>query len=305
MNTGGDTSAILMGFAADLSKEGLKDISKLGGEILKYLFLSLLNKLDRKLNTGEVNIKRLIASGEELVTLDLNDKDAAIFASKAKATGLTYAIFDISPNDNKVSYVYKKSEAEIVNKLLEKMADDKINGMEKGVDIGMLDEYIIGKDSGIYILDKENPNDYIQINKEEKEIIITYLVDKDNTDNYVKMTENSREDTLVVEINVEGKKEIMNKKDIGLEDIQRRINEVGMAFSSPEYVYGNEGFDKFKEAAKDNHLSKEKTKDEKKAEDKPDRKTMKEIDDNIKEVRAKKTNQKTKDKTKTEERGDR
>ncbi len=305
MNTGGDTSAILMGFATDLSKEGVKDISKLGGEILKYLFISLLNKLDRKLNTGEVNIKRLIASGEELVTLDLNDKDAAIFASKAKATGLTYAIFDISPNDNKVSYVYKKSEAEIVNKLLEKMADDKINGIEKGVDISMLDEYIIGKDSGLYILDKENPNDYIQINKEEKETIITYLVDKNNIDNYVKMTENSREDTLVVEINVEGKKEILNKKDFGLDDIQRRINEVGRAFSSPEYVYGDEGLDKLKEASKDNNLSKEKIKDEKKAEDKPDRKTMKEIDDNIKEVRAKKTTQKTKDKTKTKERGDR
>jgi hypothetical protein len=38
---------------------------------------------------------------------------------------------------------------------------------------------------------------------------------------------------------------------------------------------------------------------------KTDRKTMKEVDDNIREVRAKQTKAKTKDKSKTKERGDR
>ncbi|WP_326910672.1 DUF3801 domain-containing protein [Sedimentibacter sp. MB31-C6] len=303
MNTGGDTSAILMGFAADLSKEGFKDISKLGGEMLKYLFLSLLNKLDRKLNTGEVNIKRLITSGEELVTLDLNDKDAAIFAAKAKTTGLTYAIFDVSKSDNKVSYVYKKSEAEIVNKILEKMTDEKVNGIDKEADISMLSEYIIGKDRGLYILDKESPNDYIQINNENKEILKTYIVDKDNLDDCIKIIENTKKDTLEVEININGNQEILNKNDFNMEEIQKRVNDVGKTFSSPEYVYGDVELEKLKE--KINNIELNKNEVNNKVEVKKDRKTMKEIDDNIKEVRAKKTNKKTKEKTKTKEGRDR
>lgn len=306
MNTSGDTSAILMGFVADLSKEGIKDISKLGGEMLKYLFLSLLNKLNRKLNTGEVNIKRLVASGEDLVTLDLNDKDAAIFASKAKSTGLTYAIFDVSPSDNKVTYVYKKSEAEMVNKILGKMADDKINGIEKDVDMNILDEYIINKEGGVYVVDKENSENFIQINMEEKEILKTYIVDKDNLNNYIKLIENVKEHSFEVEINVNGMQEVLNKKDISRDDIEKRVNEVGKTFTSPEYIYGDEELEKLKQKTNSKNLKAEKLDDkENKSKEKQDRKTLKEVDDNIKEVRAKQTKAKAKDKDKKKERGDR
>jgi len=305
MNTGGETAGILMGFAADLSKEGIRDFGKLGGEVLKYIFLSLLGKLNRQLNTGEVNIKRLIKSGEELVTLDLNDKDAAIFASKAKATGLTYAIFDVSPTDNKVTYVYKKCEAEMVNKILEKMANDKVNGMEKEVDSKILDEFIINKEGSVYLVDKENPENYIQVNREEKEILKTYIVDKENLDNYIKMTENIKEKTLDVEIIVNGESETLNSKDFSNEDIQIRVNEVGKTFSNPEFVYNEMDLEKLK--AKQSNKEKDKDKDHSKdkKQEKTDRKTMKEVDDNIREVRAKQIKAKTKDKSKTKERGDR
>ncbi|MBP1926713.1 hypothetical protein J2Z76_002583 [Sedimentibacter acidaminivorans] len=309
MNTGGETAGILMGFAADLSKEGIRDFGKLGGEVLKYIFLSLLGKLNRQLNTGEVNIKRLIKSGDELVTLDLNDKDAAIFASKAKSTGLTYAIFDVSPTDNKVTYVYKKGEAEMVNKILEKMANDKVNGMEKEVDSKILDEFIINKEGSVYLVDKESPEDYIQVNREEKEILKTYIVDKDNTANYIKMTENMKEKTLYVEIIIDGKSDILNSKDYRNEDIQKRVNEVGKTFSNPEFVYNDIDLEKLK--IKQKNRVEEKDKDKNKLENKnqvkTDRKTMKEVDDNIKEVRAKQTKAKTKDKIKdkAKERGDR
>lgn len=309
MNTGGETAGILMGFAADLSKEGIRDFGKLGGEVLKYIFLSLLGRLNRQLNTGEVNIKRLIKSGDELVTLDLNDKDAAIFASKAKSTGLTYAIFDVSPTDNKVTYVYKKSEAEMVNKILEKMANDKVNGMEKEVDSKILDEFIINKEGSVYLVDKENPENYIQVNREEKQILKTYIVDKDNLNNYIKMTENIKDKTLDVEITVDGKSDTLNSKDFSNEDIQKRVNEVGKTFSNPEFVYNDIDLEKLKvkQINKEKNKVKDKEKDnlEDKMQVRTDRKTMKEVDDNIREVRAKQTKAKTKDKSKTKERGDR
>ena len=277
MNTGGETASILMAFSAEVSKEGLKS----GVELLKFLIMGYLNKKG-VLNAGEVNMKKMLESGEEIKTMDLNMKDAEIFARMAKDSGITYAFFQKGDENYTIAYLAK--EAELVNKLLDILKQGKVKDMDDVENIldEYLDEYKVGSEQ-TFIVDKDNPKNYVQV--DTKEIQKAYLVDKSNPENYIKIKEDLYNKTIEAEITVNGQ----TKKVSGKDEVKNEMIKNAREFKTPDLVKDEKEIDRLKET-----FVKE-----------SDKKTMKEVDKQIKSVREKMPKQPKKQKNKLKERGDR
>lgn len=273
MNTGGETASILMAFSAEVSKEGLKS----GVELLKFLIMGYLNKKG-VLNAGEVNMKKMLESGEEIKTLDLNTKDAERFAAMAKDSGITFAFFQKGEEVHTIAYL--ANEAELVNKMLDIIKQEKVKGIENVENI--LNEYRLGSDK-TFIVDKNNPENYIQVNT--KEILKTYLVDKSNPDNYVKIKEDLKNNSIEAEITVNGKTKTVSGKDA----VKNEMIKNAKNFKTPEVVENESEIDKLKET----YIKKD------------DKKTMEQIEKSIKEVREKMPKQQKKQRSKSKERSNR
>lgn len=277
MNTGGETASILMAFSAEVSKEGLKS----GVELLKFLIMGYL-KSRGNLNTGEVNMKKMIESGEEIKTMDINIKDAEKFASMAKDAGITFAFFQKGEEKHTIAYLAK--EAELVNKLLDIIKQGKVKEIDEAE--SLINEYKVGADRS-YIVDKDNPENYIQVDVKEKEK--TFIVDRDNPHNFIKISEDLSKGTIEAEINVNGQAKIVRGKD----QVKKEIMQNAKSFKSPDLT-DEADIEKLKEA----YIKTD------------DKKTMKQVDEEIREVREKlKTQQKDKtqkkQKDKPKERNDR
>lgn len=273
MNTGGETASILMAFSAEVSKEGLKS----GVELLKFLIMGYLNKKGI-LNAGEVNMKRMLESGEEIKTMDLNTKDAEAFAKMAKDSGITFAFFQKGEEKHTIAYLAK--EAELVNKMLDIIKQGKVKDIEHTEKI--LEEYRLGSDK-TFIVDKDNPENYIQV--DTKGIQKTYLVDKSNPENYVKIKEDLNKNSIEAEITVNGQTKTVSGKDAVKSEMLKHAKK----FKNPELVENEAEIDKLKET----FIKKD------------DRKTIEQVNKQIKEVREKLPKQPKKQKSKSKGRGDR
>lgn len=273
MNTGGETASILMAFSAEVSKEGLKS----GVELLKFLIMGYLNKKG-VLNAGEVNMKKMLESGEEIKTMDLNNKDAEVFAKMAKDSGITFAFFQKGEEKHTIAYLAK--EAELVNKLLDIIKQGKVKDMDQVESI--LDEYRLGSEQ-IFIVDKDNPENYIQV--DAKEIQKTYIVDKSNPENYIKIKEDVKNNSIEAEITVNGQTKMVSGKD----SVQNEMIKNAKKFKNPELVDNESDIEKLKDVSVK----------------KDDRKTMEQVEKQVKEVREKMSKQQKKQKSKLKERSDR
>lgn len=273
MNTGGETASILMAFSAEVSKEGLKS----GVELLKFLIMGYLNKKG-VLNAGEVNMKRMLESGEEIKTMDLNTKDAEAFTKMAKDSGITFAFFQKGDENHTIAYLAK--EAELVNKMLDIIKQGKVKEIEQTDNI--LDEYRIGSDK-TFIVDKDNPENYIQV--DAKEIQKTYIVDKSNPENYIKIKEDVKNNSIEAEITVNGQ----TKKVSGKDSVKNEMIKNAKKFKNPELVTNEYDIEKLNDVSVK----------------KDDRKTMEQVEKQVKEVREKMPKQQKKQKSKLKERSDR
>lgn len=273
MNTGGETASILMAFSAEVSKEGLKS----GIDLLKFLIMGYLKKKGN-LNTGEVNMKKMLESGEEIKTMDLNTKDAEKFAVMAKETGITFAFFQ--KGDEKHTIAYLAKEAELVNKLLDLIKQEKVKDIENAENT--LNEYRIGSER-TFIVDKDNPENYIQV--DTKEVQKTYLVDKRNPDNYVMIKEDLKNNSIEAEITINGKTKTVNGKDA----VKKEMVKNAKYFKIPELVENESEINKLKET----NIKKD------------DRKTLEQVEKQIKEVRENMPKQQKKQKSRSKERSDR
>lgn len=275
MNTGGETANILMAFIAEIGKDHLR----IGGELLKYLLVDYL-KNSKSLNAGEVNMKKMLESGEEIKTLDLNVKDAEMFAEMAKEIGITFAFFQKGEEEHTIAYLVK--EAELVNKLLDNIKKGKIKNINEVKNA--MDEYRVGSDR-TFIVNKDNPENYIQV--DTKEIQKTYLVDKSNPENYVKIKEDLKNNSIEAEITVNGQTKTVSGKDA----VKSEILDLAKEFKSPELVKDEKEIDNMKELHSKGN--------------KDDRKTMKQVDEQVKSIREQLPQQPKKQKSKLKERSDR
>lgn len=273
MNTGGETASILMAFSAEVSKEGLKS----GVELLKFLIMGYLNKKG-VLNAGEVNIKKMLESGEDIKTIDLNKKDAELFAKMAKDSGITFAFFQKGEEVHTIAYL--TSEAELVLKMLDIIKQGKVKDMEHVERV--LEEYKIGSDK-TFIVDKDNPNNYIQVDTKGEQK--TFLVDKSNPENYIKITEDLKNNLIEAKIVVNGK----TKTATGREAVQNEMLKAAKDFKTPELVENESVIEKLKNTFIKND----------------DKKTMEQVDKHIKEVRRKMPKNSKKQQDKSEERSNR
>lgn len=276
MNTGGETTSILMAFSAEMGKEALKN----SVELMKFLIMGYLRNKGN-LNTGEVNMKRMIESGEELKTMDLNVKDAERFAVMAKDAGITFAFFQ--KNEEKHTIAYLAREAELVNKLLDIIKQGKVKEMDEVE--SLINEYKVGADRS-FIVDKDNPENYIQVDIKEKEK--TFIVDRDNPYNYIKINEDLSKGTIEAEISINGKTKTVTGKD----DVKKEILKSSANFKAPDLVGNEVEIEKMQE----DHIKND------------DKKTMYQVETKVKEVREdmkKQQKEQKKQKEKHKDRGDR
>ncbi len=276
MNTGGETTSILMAFSAEMGKEALKN----SVELMKFLIMGYLRNKGN-LNTGEVNMKRMIESGEELKTMDLNVKDAERFAVMAKEAGITFAFFQ--KNEEKHTIAYLAREAELVNKLLDIIKQGKVKEMDEVE--SLINEYKVGADRS-FIVDKDNPENYIQVDIKEKEK--TFIVDRDNPYNYIKINEDLSKGTIEAEISINGKTKTVTGKD----DVKKEILKSSGNFKAPDLVGNEAEIEKMQE----DHIKND------------DKKTMLKVETKVKEVREdmkKQQKEQKKQKEKHNERGER
>ncbi|WMJ77854.1 hypothetical protein RBQ61_02700 [Sedimentibacter sp. MB35-C1] len=273
MNTGGDTASILMAFSAEVGKEGLKG----GVELLKFLLSNYLSK-KKNLNPGEINMKRMLESGESIITMDLNAKDAEAFASMAKGSGITFAFFQKGEDMHTIAYLER--EAQLVNKLLDIIKQGKakeINDVDK-----LINEYKVGADR-TYIVDKDNPDNYIQV--DAKGIDKVYVVDKSNPNNNIKITEDLKEKTIEAEITLDGKAKTVKGRD----NVKTELIASAGKFKNPDLAKDEEEIEKLKKSY---------SKDDGK-------KTVEQLEQQIKEVRKNMPKQQKKQKSKLKERRER
>lgn len=281
MNLGGDTAQIMTACAVEVGKDSAKGITKIGGELLKYLLAGLLKKATEKMNTGEINMKKLLKSGEELEMININRNDAKIFTSKAKKLGLTFSCFDKKDKsgDGEVTYAFKASDVGIVKKILEKMEEEKLKGIKNESKDDINNEYLM---NGTYFVDKNNPENFIEVNAKQQKLQETILVDKNNPNVYMKMTEDIKNKTFEVEIvNKDGVNK-MTKGEFSTKQIQEKVVKKLKDFEYPDVVYSDEELMKLKEKA---NVKDSKDKDNK-GKNNEDRKTMIEIEGGVKMQRA-------------------
>lgn len=279
MNTGTDAANIVANFMAEMTKDGLKRVLKAGSELLKLLLASLFSKIEGQLNTGQVNIKRLVRSKEELAMVDLSTSDSAMFIKKGKAMGITFAAINKGVDEQTI--IFQKSEAEIVQKILEKIKDDKLKGINEPIDKSIIDEYDIANNKNVYFVDKENPYNYIKTNAQVPEKF--YIVDRENPDNYIYVHKDDK-NSVCAEISLNG--DLKELKDA--EEINKAVKEAAHHMDQPDVVYTHEERQELIDKKEDER-----------------RKTMKQVNENVKKERQGNFKSENRNKSKVREKGER
>ena len=287
MNTGGEVAGIVAGVYADLGKKGIE----LGSKLLSYILLGVLKSIEGKMNTGQISIKRMLESGDELKQIKLNKKDALQLTSKAIKSGLTFSIMDEPDKNGQLTYIFKAKDIEIIETLLKSISQDRENGIEEKVDKSILDEYIVNSNREIFIADKNNPDNYISANIEKNDIQKGYIINPKNPDEYIIFDENIKEKSLSIEINNSSNVVKYDTSNSEYSDIKSKISSEIERWGGVELVYTEEERLKYKEMLKEEKIKKE---------EKGDKKTMQEVEKEVKNIRNSQPRENSKTKIKSE-----
>lgn len=287
MNTGGEVAGIVAGMYADLGKKGIEISSKLAS----YLLLSILKGIEGKMNTGQISMKKLLESGEELKQIKLNEKDRLQFVSKAQKAGLTFALLDEKADKNGMTTIFfKAKDIEIVEALLKEMETDKLNGIEEKLDKSIIDEFCIITGKEVFTVDNNNPENHISVELDKLDIQKGYIINPNNPDEYIFFDENRKDKTASIEINNEGKTVKYDTSSTKYDDIKKNIKETIEKWGAAELVYSDEERLKLKDKIKD---------EKDKKPEKGGRKTMQEVESGVKSIRDSQPSKSSKAKTKS------
>lgn len=118
---GGDVSTVVVRMGSDLSREAMK----MTNESIKQLLLHMIQKAKEQSDrAGEVALRKLVKSNEEIKMFDLEQKQLKEFNELAKKYEVSYAVVE----DQKRFYVfYKQSEENRIKLILEKLVQNGLN----------------------------------------------------------------------------------------------------------------------------------------------------------------------------------
>ncbi len=297
MNTGGEVAGIVAGMYADLGKKGIEISSKLAS----YLLLAILKGIEGQMNTGQISMKKLLESGEELKQIKLNERDRLQFVAKAQNAGLTFALLDEKADKNGMTTIFfKAKDIEIVEALLKEMNIDKANGIEEKLDKSIIDEFCIITGKEVFTVDNNNPENHISVELDKLDIQKGYIINPNNPDEYIYFDENRKDKKASIEINNEEKTVKYDTSSTKYDDIKKNIKDTIEKWGAAELVYSDEERLKLKDKIKDE-------KDKKAQKQKDDRKTIAEVEREVKNIRdsqpSKDNKTKNKSKSKAKKKG--
>ncbi|GEM_PF-831358 len=277
MNTGGEVAGVIASMYAEIGKKGLD----MGSQLASFLFMALLKSISGKLNQGQTNMKKLLESGEELKQIKLNERDKQQFISKAKKTGLTFALLDEKADkEGNFTIFFKANDVEIVQALLKQIEADRKNNIEEKIDKSIIEEFCIMSDKDIFIADKENPQNYIQVSLEKTDLKKGYIVNLKNPDEYIYFEENQKDKTVSLEIHSNGKVERLDSTNSKFEDRLENIRKITEKWGTSELVFTDEERIKLRDKANEERKNAAKA-------DKDKKKTLNKVKDEVKETRDK------------------
>lgn len=222
INTGEDVAGIVARLYFELGKKSLEVSSK----ILSTILLTILKQFDKQLNTGKVNMKRMLESGDEIKQIKISTKDSKLFIKKAKKYGITFSLLDKNHNDDKFTIVFKQKEQEVVHNILEQMKEQKLKDIDIEEDKSLVDEFLVGGSKDIFIVDKENPQNYIATDIKQFDIQKGMIVNKDNADEYISFNENIKERKLSIDIHKPNKEtEKYDTNEFSYQDVKDKISD--------------------------------------------------------------------------------
>ena len=287
MNTGGEVAGIVAGMYADLGKKGIE----IGSKLSSYLLLAIIRGIEGRMNTGQISMKKLLESGEELKQIKLNERDKLQFVAKAQNAGLTFALLDEKADKNGMTTIFfKAKDIEIVEALLKEMETDKLNGIEEKLDKSIIDEFCIITGKEVFTVDKNNPENHISVELDKLDIQKGYIINPNNPDEYIYFDENRKDKKAAIEINNEGKTVKYDTSSTKYDDIKKNIKETIEKWGAAELVYSDEERLKLKDKIKD---------EKDKKPEKGGRKTMQEVESGVKSIRDSQPSKSSKAKTKS------
>lgn len=234
MDLGQDVTNITANLSA---KIGMQTV-KLAGELAKQFLLLLLEKQKERQKTqaGEVPLKRLFKSGEELQTIKIHRSNLEVFRQEAQALGIPYAGI-LDKEGEEVRIIFKSIQTNLVTQVMKDFVEKSLNrseatnskdmlmsALDKVVDIPKLDEDIYRHEVKDIPMEKVKP---IVENLKQQGIVSDIAV-KAISDN---METGEKDAAATVTFNVAGKdkekaSEIINElKDKTLEELKDIIAE--------------------------------------------------------------------------------
>lgn len=293
MNTGGEVAGIMANMYAEVGKKSLE----MGSQLISYLFLALVKKMaekGEKLTTGQINMSKLLESGDELKQISLNSKSAMQFISKAEKAGLTFALLDDNVNkEGSTTIFFKAKDIEIVKAIMGQIEADKKNNIEEKVDKSIIEEFSLVSDKSVFIVDRENPENYIKAEFEKLDLQKGYLINPKNPDEFIYFEENIKDKAVSLEIHaVDGKVDKLDTSNSKYEDRASNIRKIVEKWGAVELVSSDEERLKFKDKVIEKRKSAEKAENDKK-------KTLDKIKEEVKETRDKQPSKDNKTKTKS------
>lgn len=150
MDLGQDVTNITANISA---KMGMQSI-KLAGELAKQVLLLLLEKQKehQKTQIGEIPLKKLLKSGEELQTIKISKENLEMFQQRAKELGVSFAGIT-SQEGKEARVIFKSIQINLVKEIMKDLIEEKskineaiqskdklISALDRVVDIQKLDE---------------------------------------------------------------------------------------------------------------------------------------------------------------------
>lgn len=289
MNTGGEVAGIMASMYAEIGKKGLD----MGSQLASFLFMALLKSLSGKLNQGQTNMKKLLESGEELKQIKLNERDKMQFISKAKKTGLTFALLDINADkEGNFTIFFKANDSEIVQALLKQIEADRKNKIEEKIDKSIIEEFCIISNKDIFIVDKDNPENSIKASIETLDLQKGYIINPKNPDQYIYFEENQKDKTVSIEIHTDGKVDKLNSTNSSYQNRMENIRDIVKTWGEAELVFTDDERIKLRDKALEKKNIADKAENDKK-------KTLDKIKEEVKETRDKQPSKASQTKTKS------
>lgn len=114
---GGDVSALVVRASTDLTREAAKMANESVKQLLLYMIQKAKEQSDR---AGEIALRKLVKSNDEIKMFDLEQKQLKAFNELAKKYEISYAVVE---DQKRFSVFYKQSDEARVKLVLEKLLE--------------------------------------------------------------------------------------------------------------------------------------------------------------------------------------